>query len=57
MYYPAGEYDSSIEYTRNNNICPVVHYTDDNYWYLNADTNVVNNTHIAPSSTSGNPWQ
>ena len=63
MYYPAGEYDNIIEYTRNSNVCPVVHYTDQNvidtgYWYLNADTNVVNNVHIAPSSSGNdNPWQ
>lgn len=62
MYYPAGEYNSLIEYTRNNNVCPIVHYTDPNnvdsgYWYLNSSTNIINNEHIAPSSTLDNPWK
>ena len=58
-YYPAGEYTSK-EYTRTERAAPVVHYKDastDEYWYLDADTNMVNGVPVAPSDTTGNPWK
>jgi len=56
--YPAGEYISK-KYIRTASACPVVHYKDastDEYWFLDADTNMVNGVPVAPSDAVGNPW-
>lgn len=57
-FYPAGEYISK-KYIRTASACPVVHYKDastDEYWFLDADTNMVNGVPVAPSDAVGNPW-
>lgn len=57
-FYPAGEYISK-KYTRTASACPVVHYKDastDEYWFLDADTNMVNGVPVAPGDAAGNPW-
>lgn len=66
MFFLAGEYPPEGDvYTRNDDVCPIVHYaydssgtTVDEYWYLDADTNADAYGHaIAPRDQQGNPWK
>ena len=47
IFYPAGDYSSSREYTRDGVFCPVV-TSNGSQFYLKKPTNVVSGTHYAP---------
>lgn len=56
MLLPAGEYSDSKTFARTPNTAPLVHLKvsagTNEYWYLVADTNVVNGVHHAPRDGS-----
>lgn len=54
MLLPAGEYNGG-EYNRTDTTTPLVLYNEE-YWFLNADSNRINGTNVAPSTAAGNPW-
>ena len=62
-YWPSGKYDKDATYTKTSQKTPLVFMEDESvwneyaqaygdYWYLTADTNVVNGVHYAPENGS-----
>lgn len=61
MCYIAGEYRSDIEYTSNDRQTVAVEVPGSGnttqLWYLDATTNVINGTHVSPSTTGQTIWK
>ena len=49
-FYPAGVYSSTKTYTMTDKVCPVVLYSDGNYYYLKQPTNRVNGNAYGPGT-------
>lgn len=60
MFYPAGDYSDSVTYTSDDYTCPLVHIvnnTTDQWWWLDAPTNVVDGHKISPETPNQEIWK